>query len=167
MIKSFKGVCPEIDSSVYVSESADIIGKVKIGADSSVWYSAVIRGDDEEIIIGKGTNVQDGVVIHGEKKTVIGDNVTIGHKAIVHGATIHDGSLIGMGAIVLDGAEIGEGCLVGAGALVTSGKKFPKGSLILGSPAKVVRELSEEEIKNLYNSSELYIEVAKEHNDSK
>lgn len=163
MIKPFCGIEPQIEESVYVSESADIIGKVKIGKNSSVWYNSVIRGDDEEIIIGENTNIQDGSVLHGEEKTIIGNNVTVGHRAIVHGAKIGDNSLIGMGAIVLDGAEIGEHCLVGAGALVTSNKKFEDGMLIIGSPAKAIRSLTDEEKKNLEKSAELYVKTAKEH----
>ena len=163
MIKPFCGIEPQIEESVYVSESADIIGKVKIGKNSSVWYNSVIRGDDEEIIIGENTNIQDGSVLHGEEKTIIGNNVTVGHRAIVHGAKIGDNSLIGMGAIVLDGAEIGEHCLVGAGALVTANKKFEDGMLIIGSPAKAIRSLTDEEKKNLEKSAELYVKTAEEH----
>ena len=163
MIKSFCGIEPQIEESVYVSESADIIGKVKIGKNSSVWYNAVVRGDDEEIVIGENTNIQDGSVLHGEEKTIIGNNVTVGHRAIVHGAKIGDNSLVGMGAIVLDGAEIGAYCLVGAGALVTSNKKFEDGMLILGSPAKAIRPLTAEEKKDLDKSAALYVKTAKEH----
>ena len=163
MIKSFCGIEPQIEESAYVSESADIIGKVKIGKNSSVWYNSVIRGDDEEIIIGENTNIQDGSVLHGEEKTIIGNNVTIGHRAIVHGAKIGDNSLVGMGAIVLDGAEIGEHCLVGAGALVTSNKKFEDGMLIIGSPAKAIRPLTDDEKKNLEKSAALYVKTAEEH----
>lgn len=163
MIKSFNNIEPEIDCSVYVSNSADIIGMVKIGKNSSVWYNSVIRGDDQEIIIGENTNIQDGAVLHGDEKTVIGDNVTVGHRAIVHGAKIGNNSLIGMGSIVLDGAEIGEHCLVGAGSLITSNKKFDSKMLIMGSPAKAVRPLTEEEIKNLDKSAKLYVEMSKKH----
>lgn len=163
MIRDFEGIKPEIHESVYVSESAEIIGKVSIGENSSVWYTSVIRGDDEYIKIGKNTNIQDGTVIHGELKTEIGDNVTVGHRAIVHGAKVGNNSLIGMGAILLDGAEIGEFSIVGAGALVTSGKKFPDGMLIIGSPAKAVRELTDEEKKGLLRSADMYVETAEKH----
>lgn len=163
MIRDFEGIKPEIHESVYVSESAEIIGKVSIGENSSVWYTSVIRGDDEYIKIGKNTNIQDGTVIHGELKTEIGDNVTIGHRAIIHGAKVGNNSLIGMGAILLDGAEIGEFSIVGAGALVTSGKKFPDGMLIIGSPAKAVRELTDEEKKGLLKSADMYVETAEKH----
>lgn len=163
MIRDFEGIKPEIHESVYVSESAEIIGKVSIGENSSVWYTSVIRGDDEYIKIGKNTNIQDGTVIHGELKTEIGDNVTIGHRAIIHGAKVGNNSLIGMGAILLDGAEIGEFSIVGAGALVTSGKKFPDGMLIIGSPAKAVRELTDEEKKGLLRSADMYVETAEKH----
>lgn len=163
MIRDFEGIKPEIHESVYVSESAEIIGKVSIGENSSVWYTSVIRGDDEYIKIGKNTNIQDGTVIHGELKTEIGDNVTVGHRAIIHGAKVGNNSLIGMGAILLDGAEIGEFSIVGAGALVTSGKKFPDGMLIIGSPAKAVRELTDEEKKGLLKSADMYVETAEKH----
>lgn len=163
MIRDFEGIKPEIHESVYVSESAEIIGKVSIGENSSVWYTSVIRGDDEYIKIGKNTNIQDGTVIHGELKTEIGDNVTVGHRAIIHGAKVGNNSLIGMGAILLDGAEIGEFSIVGAGALVTSGKKFPDGMLIIGSPAKAVRELTDEEKKGLLRSADMYVETAEKH----
>ena len=147
MIKEFEGIMPEIDESVFVAESADIIGDVKIGKNSSVWYNTVLRGDEHAIRIGENTNIQDGTVVHVglDVDTVIGDNVTVGHNALVHGCKIGNNSLVGMGAIVLNGAEIGEFCMIGAGALVTQNKKFPDGMLIIGSPAKAVRELTEEE----------------------
>ena len=154
MIKEFEGIMPEIDESVFVAESADIIGDVKIGKNSSVWYNTVLRGDEHAIRIGKNTNIQDGTVVHVglDVDTVIGDNVTVGHNALVHGCKIGNNSLVGMGAIVLNGAEIGEFCMIGAGALVTQNKKFPDGMLIIGSPAKAVRELTEEEKQSLVKS---------------
>lgn len=165
MIKEFEGIMPEIDESVFVAESADIIGDVKIGKNSSVWYNTVLRGDEHAIRIGKNTNIQDGTVVHVglDVDTVIGDNVTVGHNALVHGCKIGNNSLVGMGAIVLNGAEIGEFCMIGAGALVTQNKKFPDGMLIIGSPAKAVRELTEEEKQSLIKSADDYCANAQKH----
>lgn len=165
MIKEFEGIMPEIDESVFVAESADIIGDVKIGKNSSVWYNTVLRGDEHAIRIGKNTNIQDGTVVHVglDVDTVIGDNVTVGHNALVHGCKIGNNSLVGMGAIVLNGAEIGEFCMIGAGALVTQNKKFPDGMLIIGSPAKAVRELTEEEKQSLVKSADDYFANAQKH----
>ena len=165
MIKEFEGIMPEIDESVFVAESADIIGDVKIGKNSSVWYNTVLRGDEHDIRIGENTNIQDGTVVHVglDVDTVIGDNVTVGHNALVHGCKIGNNSLVGMGAIVLNGAEIGEFCMIGAGALVTQNKKFPDGMLIIGSPAKAVRELTEEEKQSLIKSADDYCANAQKH----
>ena len=165
MIKEFEGIMPEIDESVFVAESADIIGDVKIGKNSSVWYNTVLRGDEHAIRISKNTNIQDGTVVHVglDVDTVIGDNVTVGHNALVHGCKIGNNSLVGMGAIVLNGAEIGEFCMIGAGALVTQNKKFPDGMLIIGSPAKAVRELTEEEKQSLIKSADDYCANAQKH----
>ena len=165
MIKEFDGIMPEIDESVFVAESADIIGDVKIGKNSSIWYNTVLRGDEHAIRIGENTNIQDGTVIHvgWDVDTVIGDNVTVGHKALVHGCKIGNNSLVGMGAIVLNGAEIGEYCMIAAGALVTQNKKFPDGVLIMGSPAKAVRELTEEEKQSLIKSADDYYKNAQRH----
>ena len=165
MIKEFEGIMPEIDESVFVAESADIIGDVKIGKNSSVWYNTVLRGDEHAIRIGKNTNIQDGTVVHVglDVDTVIGDNVTVGHNALVHGCKIGNNSLVGMGAIVLNGAEIGEYCMIAAGALVTQNKKFPDGVLIMGSPAKVVRELTDEEKQSLIKSADDYYKNAQRH----
>ena len=165
MIKEFDGIMPEIDESVFVAESADIIGDVKIGKNSSIWDNTVLRGDEHAIRIGENTNIQDGTVIHvgWDVDTVIGDNVTVGHNALVHGCKIGNNSLVGMGAIVLNGAEIGEYCMIAAGALVTQNKKFPDGVLIMGSPAKVVRELTDEEKQSLIKSADDYCANAQKH----
>lgn len=164
MIKEFEGKTPVIDNSAFVAESADIIGNVIIEKDASIWYQSVLRGDESSIIIGENTNVQDGAIVHckEDEATVIGKNVTIGHAAIIHGCKIGDYSLIGMGAIVLDSAEIGEFTMVGAGTLVT-GKKFPPGVLLLGSPAKVIRELTDEEKESLKKSALHYVEISKKY----
>ncbi|MCR4672725.1 MAG: gamma carbonic anhydrase family protein [Lachnospiraceae bacterium] len=145
---------------VKIFPGAVVVGDVKIGEGSSVWYNAVVRGDENPIVIGKNTNVQDCAVIHCNEvyPTIIGDGVTIGHAAIVHSATIGDNTLIGMGAIILNGAVIGKDCLIGAGALVTGKTVIPDGSLVLGSPAKVKRQLTEEEIEGNRFSSGWYKE---------
>ena len=150
---------------VYIAEGAKVIGDVQIGEDSSIWYNAVIRGDSNPTVIGENTNVQDNAVLHtshGHALT-IGDNVTIGHGAIVHGCTVGNNVLIGMGAIVLDGAVIEDNCIIGAGALVTQNKVIPMGSLALGNPAKVVRELKEEEKASIMRNADEYSEEARKY----
>jgi carbonic anhydrase/acetyltransferase-like protein (isoleucine patch superfamily) len=150
---------PEIDASSFVADSATIIGKVTLEANASVWYGATLRGDNERITIGENSNVQEGTVMHTDMgfPLTLGKNVTVGHQAMLHGCTVGDGSLIGIQAVILNGARIGKGCLVGAGALVTEGKEFPDGSLILGSPAKVVRTLTEEDLLRLQASAASYV----------
>ncbi|MDU4861374.1 MAG: gamma carbonic anhydrase family protein [Terrisporobacter othiniensis] len=164
MIKGFEGIKPTIDESVFVAETADIIGDVIVEKNASIWYKAVLRGDDSKIIVGENSNVQDGTIVHCgyDEPTIIGKNVTIGHAAVIHGCKIGDYSLIGMGSIVLDNAEIGELTMVGAGSLVT-GKKFPPGVLLLGSPAKVARELTDEEKESLKQSALHYVEMGRKH----
>ncbi len=165
MILKFKEHYPKIDSSAWIAPSADIIGKVSIGEDSSVWFQCVIRSDVNEVIIGKNSNIQDLSCIHTDvdSKTIIGDNVTIGHKVMLHGCIIENNCLIGMSATILDNAVIGEGSIVGANSLVTSGKKFPPKSLIMGSPAKVVRELSNEEVEGLIKHAASYVAYKNEY----
>ena len=160
MILKFKEFYPKIDSSAWIAPSADIIGNVVIGENSSVWFQCVIRSDVNEVIIGKNTNVQDLSMIHTDThtKTILGDNVTIGHKVMLHGCTVEDNCLIGMSATILDNAVIGEGSIVGANSLVTQGKKFPPRSLILGSPAKVVKELTQEDVDELIAHAGRYVE---------
>jgi len=142
----------------YVAPGAQIIGSVELGADCSVWFNAVIRGDNDQITIGSGSNIQDGCVLHVDAgfPMRIGRNVTVGHKVMLHGCTIGDGSLIGMNAVVLNGAKIGQNCLVGANALVTEGTEIPDGSLFLGSPGKVVKSLDENAIAQLGNAARHY-----------
>lgn len=150
---------PVIDTSAYIADSASVIGKVSIEADASVWFGATLRGDNERITIGAGSNVQEGAVMHTDMgyPLVVGKNVTIGHQAMLHGCTVGDGALIGIQAVILNGARIGKGCLVGAGALVTEGKDFPDYSLILGSPAKVVRTLTQDDLLRLQGNAAGYI----------
>ena len=151
---------PQIDASAYVADSATLIGKVTVEANASVWFGVTIRGDNERITIGENSNVQEGTVMHTDMgfPMVIGKNVSIGHQAMLHGCTVGDGSLIGIQAVLLNGARIGKGCLVGAGALVTEGKEFPDHSLILGSPAKVVRTLTEDDLLRLQGNADGYVE---------
>jgi carbonic anhydrase/acetyltransferase-like protein (isoleucine patch superfamily) len=146
---------PRISASAFVAPNATLIGKVVIGENVSVWFNAVLRGDNEPILIGDGSNVQECAVLHNDRgfPLTVGANVTIGHAAVVHGCTIGDGSLIGIQVVVMNGAVIGRECLVGAGAIVTEGKVFPDRSLILGAPAKLVRELTDEDIARLLADS--------------
>jgi carbonic anhydrase/acetyltransferase-like protein (isoleucine patch superfamily) len=157
---------PVLGANVYIAPGAVVIGEVEIGPDASVWFNAVVRGDVERIRIGARTNVQDNATIHvtaGRWPTVLGDGVTIGHGVVIHGCTIGDHALIGIGAVVLDGAEIGAECLVGAGALVVPGSKIPPRSCVLGSPAKVARALRAEEIAHLHDSAANYVRYAREY----
>lgn len=156
---SLDGVAPQVADSAWVADSAQVMGQVELGADSSVWFGAVVRGDTDRISIGKGTNIQDASVLHADhgKPLTIGDNVTVGHQVMLHGCTIGDESLVGIGAVVLNGARIGRNCIVGAGALVTEGKEFPDGSLIVGAPAKVVRQLTEAQVAGLKASAAHYV----------
>jgi carbonic anhydrase/acetyltransferase-like protein (isoleucine patch superfamily) len=151
---------PEIDASSFVADSATVIGKVSLHANTSVWFGATLRGDNERITIGENSNVQEGTVMHTDigHPLTVGKNVTIGHQAMLHGCTIGDGALIGIQAVILNGAKIGNGCLVGAGALVTEGKQFPDNSLIIGSPAKAVRTLGPDDAARLLASADSYVQ---------
>lgn len=160
---SLDGVTPRVADSAWVADNAQVIGNVELAADSSVWFGVTIRGDTETIVVGEGSNIQDGSVLHADvgKPLTVGRHVTVGHQVMLHGCTIGDGSLIGIGAVVLNGARLGKHCLVGAGALVTEGKEFPDGSMILGSPARVVRTLTPEQIEGLQQSAQHYIDNAR------
>ncbi len=160
MIYTFNGITPTYDDTNFIAPSADVMGDVVLGAYTSVWFNVTIRGDIHRIRIGRESNIQDNAVVHitGETGPVsIGDRVTVGHGAIIHACTIEDNVLIGMGAIVLDNAVIGEGSIVGAGALVTGRTIVPPGSMVLGSPAKVVRPLKEEEIAGIGKFADSYL----------
>ncbi len=161
-------VSPRIAESAWVADSAQVMGNVELGQDVSIWFGAVLRGDNEPLRIGIGTNIQDGSVLHSDlgKPLDIGAHVTVGHMVMLHGCTVGDGSLIGIGAVVLNGARIGRNCLVGAGALVTEGKEFPDGSMIIGSPAKAVRDLTPEQIEGLRQSALAYVENARRFRDN-
>lgn len=151
---------PDIEKAAFVADNASIIGDVTLDEGASIWFGAVLRGDGDEIRIGKDTSIQDNTVVHVEpgRKVLVGDRVTVGHNCIIHGCTIGDDSLIGMGAIIMNDVKIGKNCLVGAGALVTEGKEFPDGSLIIGSPAKVKSEISDELLRSIKESAEVYVE---------
>lgn len=160
VIQTYGGIAPTIDPSVFLAEGSVVIGNVTIGRDSSVWFNVVVRGDVNTISIGERTNIQDGCVLHVDHERyglTIGSDVTVGHGAIVHACTVGDGSLVGMGAIVLDGAVVGKECLVAAGSLVKMRDTIPDGVLVAGSPAKVVRPLSPEEIAGLRRSALNYV----------
>ncbi|MGH7856983.1 MAG: gamma carbonic anhydrase family protein [Candidatus Binatia bacterium] len=168
MIHSYQGRTPRVSPDAYVQETARVIGEVEIGAEASVWFHAVIRGDVHRIRIGRASNVQDLCTIHVTRErwpTVLGEGVTVGHRVVLHGCTIGDFSLIGIGAVVLDGAEIAPEVLVGAGALVVPGTKIPSRTLVLGSPAKVVRELRADEIEYLHRSAANYVEYARSYRE--
>ncbi len=164
MIIQYRDKKPIVDSSVFIAPGAYVIGDVVIGEGSSVWYNTVVRGDVNYIRIGRYTNIQDLSVVHVTTEkfpAIVGDYVTIGHKAIVHGCIIGNYCLIGMGSIILDGAKISDYTLVAAGSLVPPGKEYPPGVLLMGVPAKVVRELTEEEKKSIEESAHHYFELAK------
>ncbi len=165
MIRKFLEFEPRIHESVFLAENSVIIGQVNIKKDASIWYNVVIRGDVNSIAIGEGSNIQDQTMLHvaDNYSLTIGDFVTVGHQAIVHGCTIGNNCLIGMGAIILDGAEIGDNVIIGAGSLITQGKKIPNNSLVIGSPGKVIRELTDEEIQKIKASSEIYIKLSKQY----
>lgn len=150
---------PDVADSAWVADSAEVIGRVTLAEDVSVWFKAVLRGDSDTLTIGAGSNIQDGSVLHADTgfPLVLGRNVTVGHQVMLHGCTVGDDSLIGIGAVVLNGARIGRNCIVGAGALVTEGKEFPDGSLIVGAPAKVARELTEAQIAGLKAGAVHYV----------
>lgn len=164
-IYALDGVLPEFDDedSNWIAPDASLIGKVRLGRNVGIWFGAVLRGDNEPIVIGEGSNVQEHTIMHTDMgfPMSIGRGCTIGHRAMLHGCTIGDNSLVGMGAIVLNGARIGRNSLVGAGALVTEGKSFPDGSLIVGSPARAVRELDEAAVERLRWSAAHYVDNAR------
>ena len=167
MILPFKNYTPKIAENVFIAQSADVVGRVSIGKDSSIWFGVVVRGDVHRIEIGDRTSIQDKSMVHvthhkredesDGHPTIVGNDVTVGHSVVLHGCKIEDACLIGMSSTILDGAIIGKESIVGAGSLVTKGKIFPPRSLIMGSPAKVVRELTDEEVKELYASATRYV----------
>lgn len=150
---------PIVDPSAYVAENATVIGNVAVEANASIWPGVVIRGDNEAITIGRGSNVQEGCVLHTDPgyPMDIGANVTVGHQVMLHGCTVGEGTLVGIQAVILNGAKIGRNCLVGAGALVTERKEFPDNSLIVGTPAKVLRTLTEQDIAGMHKNAAEYV----------
>lgn len=172
MLYQYQGSQPQIHESVFLAPGCRVIGNVHIGQESSVWYNAVLRGDVAAIHIGQNTNIQDNATVHLDQgqNTHIGHSVTLGHGAILHGCTIEDSVLIGMGATVLNGAVVGKGSLVGAATLIPPGKTIPPGSLVLGNPGKVIRELTEQERMSIMSTAQHYTQLArnyKENNSSK
>ncbi|MGL5440117.1 MAG: gamma carbonic anhydrase family protein [Filifactoraceae bacterium] len=165
MIICYSGISPRINPNVFVAESADIIGKVIIKEDASIWFKAVIRGDMDKIEIGERTNIQDLTIIHSERgvPTIIGADVTIGHSCIIHGSTVGDNTLIGMGSTLMDGSNIGRNTIIGANSLVPQGKVIPEGVLAMGAPVKVIRPLTDEEIKSISKSAKGYVENSKKY----
>ncbi|MBN2874051.1 MAG: gamma carbonic anhydrase family protein [Spirochaetales bacterium] len=163
MIHAIGDLLPVVHASAFIAWNAEVAGDATIAEDASVWFGTVVRADISYVRIGKGSNLQDGVVVHVNKDTpcVVGSGVTVGHRVVLHGCVVGDDCLIGMGAILLNGSEIGSGSIVGAGSLVTQGKKFPPRSLIMGSPARLIREVSDEEYAhNLANARE-YVELSR------
>lgn len=166
MLRPFRSVLPRVHPSAYVDQSAQVIGDVEIGEESSVWMNVVIRGDVNTIRIGDRTNIQDATVIHvmrGTHPTTIGNDVTVGHAAVLHGCTIHDRVLIGMGALLLNGAEIGQDSIVAAGTLVPEGKMFPPRSMLMGRPASLKRELTDAEVASIRDYAQRYIGYRKDY----
>ena len=173
MVHKFKDIVPSLGEKTWIADSADVVGDVSIGEDCSIWFGCVVRGDVHYITIGDRTNIQDLSMVHvtHHKKedrsdgnpTIIGNDVTVGHRVMLHGCTIEDACLIGMSATILDGAVIGKESIVGAGSLVTKNKAFPPRSLIMGSPAKLVKELNDEEVKELYASASRYVKFKEDY----
>jgi carbonic anhydrase/acetyltransferase-like protein (isoleucine patch superfamily) len=166
MLRAFQGIMPKVEPSVFIEETAVVLGDVVIGAESSVWFLTIIRGDVNVIRIGARTNIQDLCVLHVTHDThplIIGDEVTVGHRVLLHGCTVNNRVLVGMGAILMDGVVIGEDCVIGAGTLITEGTVVPPGSVVLGSPGRVKRSITAEERAWLKQSAANYVRYAAEH----
>lgn len=161
-VYEIEGIKPDMHASAYVADSAQVMGNVTLAADSSIWFGAIVRGDNDNIHVGEGSNIQDGSVLHSDvgKPLHIGKHVTVGHMVMLHGCSVDDGCLIGIGAVILNEAKIGKNCIVGAHSLVTEGKVFPDGSMIMGTPAKVVRSLTTEEINYIRFITDGYVKNA-------
>jgi carbonic anhydrase/acetyltransferase-like protein (isoleucine patch superfamily) len=167
MIRSYKNYHPQLHEGVFLAETATVIGNVTLEEGVNVWYSAVIRGDEGSIRVGKNSNVQDNATLHTapDLPLVIGENVTVGHNAIVHGCTVGDNTMIGMGSCILNGAVVGKNCLIGAGALVKEGQIIPDGSLCVGVPAKVIRSVDEAQMEKIRANARAYVALAKEYGE--
>lgn len=168
MIYAISGISPQFDSSNFIAQSADLIGQVVLKENASVWFQCVIRADNDAIVIGKNTNIQDGSVLHVDegKPINVGENVTVGHKVILHGCDIGDNTLIGMNAVVLNGAKIGKNCIIGANTLITENTVIPDGMLVLGSPGKVIKPIHEAGQKLLKKGASHYVENGKKYMES-
>ncbi len=166
---ALEGGSPSVDSEAWIAPTATLVGRVNIAASASIWYGAVLRAEFEDITVGAGSNLQDGVVAHVDPgfPLTVGADVSVGHNAVLHGCTIGAGSLVGMGAVVMNGAVVGEGCLVAAGALVTEGMQVPPRSLVAGVPAKIRRELSEDEVNRNGLNAAVYVELANQHRSAR
>lgn len=165
----YEGIFPTLGAGAWVAPGARVVGDVELGPDANVWYNAVLRGDVQSIRVGARTNIQDLVMLHVVSNRfgcILGDDVTVGHSAVLHGCTIERGCLIGMGAIVLDGAHVGEFCLIGAGALVAPGKVIPPRSVVMGSPGKIVRQVTDDEVASFLHSAVHYVQLAQRHQKS-
>ncbi|SLM93977.1 carbonic anhydrase, family 3 [Brachybacterium faecium] len=164
----FEGVTPQVPETAWAAPNATLLGKVTLGESASVFYSAVLRGDMDTITIGERSNIQDGCVAHTDPghPVVVGAGVSVGHRAVLHGCTVEDDALIGMGAVVLNGAVVGAGSLVAAGAVVTEGMQIPPGSLVAGVPAKVRKELDEEAVESLRQNARTYVDLAARHREA-
>lgn len=166
MLRPYRGIVPKVDPSAFVDASAQVIGDVEIGAESSVWMNVVIRGDVNVIRIGDRSNIQDGTIVHVQHDTHptrVGNDVTVGHGAVIHGCTIHDRVLVGMGAIILNGATIGEDCIVAAGSLLTEGVTIPPRSMVMGSPGKVKRPLTDAEVAMIQEFADNYVRYKRDY----
>jgi carbonic anhydrase/acetyltransferase-like protein (isoleucine patch superfamily) len=161
----YKGTMPQVAEGVFVAPGARVVGRVQLARDASVWFNCVLRGDSDTVTIGEGSNIQDGSIVHTDagSPAVVGRNVTVGHGCIIHGCTIGDDCLIGMGTTILSGATLGPNCLVGAGSLITEGKVFPAGSVIMGRPAKVVRQVEERDLAMIRRGAENYRQNARDY----
>lgn len=168
MLYKYKNIKPEVDETSFIAPGAKLIGNVELKENTSIWYNTVLRSDLNKTTLGKGTNIQENSALHvdTDEPLNIGDYVTVGHNATIHGCTIKDNCLIGMGAIILNGAVINKNSIVAAGSLVTENAEFPPGSLIMGTPAKVIRDLTKDEIEEIQESADHYISLAKEHKNS-
>ncbi|WP_214659152.1 gamma carbonic anhydrase family protein [Candidatus Formimonas warabiya] len=163
MKRSFQGIEPDVKDACFVAPDANLIGEVRLGKDASVWFHTTLRGDVSGIFVGERTNIQDHCLIHGDRgvPTIIGDDVSVGHGAILHGCTIGNGCLIGMGSIIMSRTEIGDNCIIGAGALVTEDKRIPSGSVVMGVPGKVVKRITEEQVASILDRAQGYVERGK------